>query len=368
MKKIIKVLSFVLFIIFVLGITTSNAAYTVNSETTSKTMLEQLNAGNPLTGISNAVRDSNESLFCTNRYIAQVDSAKYAIVSSVSYPSVDKTSGYARAYILAVDSSKFSKEEKQNAWWYLNGQSSTSNDLVTVANAYQNYINNEKTDVEFILNKDEVSTKVENSKIIYGPVQIKYSYKKGQGASKFDEWGGFNYAIFDSKGNNISSKVELCELNNNVYQKIQTTKNAEGFYEVRTADYNMKELYIVTEDKKIETVTIKIQENEVNYTANVYNLEGKYESDGGIVLCDTCKNNKVDDGRIAVLDTTKLFVYNNAIYKYNNTSTSYKYNSSYIYKNLIKLEGVSEEVKLGMADRTNQRTGYVLPNRENDRL
>lgn len=364
MKKSIKIFILVIFMILFLGITTSNAAYTVNSSTTSKTMLEQLKAGNPLTGISNAVRDSNESLFCTNRYIAQVNTANYAIASSVSYPTVDKTTGYARAYILAVDSSKFSKEEKQNAWWYLNGQSSTSNDLVTVANAYQNYITNEKTDVEFIIDEDEVSTKVENNKIIYGPVQVKYSYKKGQGTSKSDEWGGFNYAIFDSKGNNVSSKVDLCELKDNSYQKIQSTKNAEGYYEVRTSDYNMKNLYLVTEDKQIEKVTIKIQENEVNYTADVYTLEGKYDSDGGIVLCDICKNNKVDDGKEAVADTTKIFVYNNVAYKYSKAATSYQFNTTYTYKDSIILDGnQSAPIKLGISEHSNGSTVYVISNR-----
>lgn len=181
MKKIIKIFTLILFILLVFGITTSNAAYTINSRTDAGTMLSQLNSGNKLTGISNTVRKENPYLYCRQHGTTITASAQYTFANStnesskVVYPGSD-ANGYAKAYILAAPG--YDKNtERQLAWWKITGQlkaSETIPDLYYIAMTYQDFKKDEK---DITVDKSSAQTSVSESNIVYGPIKIQYSYK-----------------------------------------------------------------------------------------------------------------------------------------------------------------------------------------------
>lgn len=300
MKKIIKISLLILFIIFVLGITTSNA-YTVGSDTTASTMLEELEKGNSLTGISHDVRDKNPYLYCINLFTMIYKDANYNKINAVkTYPQDDSTNGYAKSYILAApgyekndnDNSDITPDdERQWAWYIAIGQvANTTNDLYEMATAYQNY---KMTEKEATLTEGtNVKTFFDGNNTVYGPIQVEYSYGKASSGSHSDEWGGFNYAFFDENGNNISDKVKLCTLSDGEYNEVTSAKiESTGYYKVSTIDYNKKDLYVVTSDKNITKVNIKMQSNTVTYTAKVYEIEGSYyQAAASVEYCQSCKN------------------------------------------------------------------------------
>ena len=76
MKKIIKTFTLMIFIIFVFGITTS-LALTVNNKTTVNQMIQALNNGGVLTGISPSIRRENPYLYCRQHHKAIYADAKY---------------------------------------------------------------------------------------------------------------------------------------------------------------------------------------------------------------------------------------------------------------------------------------------------
>lgn len=313
MKKFIKVFLLILFIVFVLGITTSNAAYRVTADTTASEMLQQLNSGVELTGISQQIRDQNPYLLCRNSNMELYEGGVYSFVngdansSKETYPEFDANGnvlndGYAKAYILAApgyikSDTQYSglptpADERQWAWYCIIGQVSGSNDLYNIAIAYQNY---KKTEKDITLTSDaNAKTSVSGENIVYGPIQIEYSYGKGTSGSKSDEWGGFNYAFFDENGNNISNKIRLCTSSNNTYTDVTSVgKTTDGYYKVRTSDYSKQSLYIVTNDKTISKVNIKIQANIVDYKVTLYAIEGEYDAGtkGGYRYCAACRTN-----------------------------------------------------------------------------
>lgn len=317
MKKIIKIFALILFIIFVFGITPSRAetysygsansslknwnasTFTVTKDTTPAEMLSALQSGQNLTSISNIVRDQSTYLFCRERNWYLSSGGRYELAGAPTtfdtQTAYDITNEYAKAYILAApgyiktDTSYGdinSKDERQYAWYCINNESyGGSNDLYTISVAYQNYKLNEEKDVTVTVD-NEAKTSIVGNNVIYGPIKVEYSYKKAQGSEKSDEWGGFNYAFFDGSDTNISDKVQLCTLTDGTYTPITSTQiisedDTNGYYKVGEATYNNVNLYVVTNDKTISSVSIKIQENKVDYSATIYPIRGEYyrESD-----------------------------------------------------------------------------------------
>ena len=326
MKKIIKIFVLILLILFVFGITTSRAetysygsansslknwnasTFTVTKDTTPSEMISALQSGQNLKSISNKVRDQSAYLYCRERNWYLSSGGRYELAGNPTtfdtQTAYDITNEYAKAYILAApgyvknDTSYGdinSKDERQYAWYCINNESSGgSNDLYTIAVAYQNYKLNEEKDVVVTVD-NEAKTSIVGDNVIYGPIKVEYSYKKAAGKDKSDEWGGFNYAFFDGNNTNISDKVQLCTLSNGTYTPITSSKIASdddtnGFYKVRETTYNNVNLYVVTNDKTISSVSIKIQENTVDYSATVYPIRGEYyrESDQPH-YCATCQ-------------------------------------------------------------------------------
>lgn len=309
MKKIIKISLLILFIIFVLGITTSYAddfiTYIVGESTTASTMLDELKQEHKLTGISTQVRDNNPFLYCDFKSAALYKDAYYdKIEKSETYPQDDSINGHAKAYILAApgyvkndgDHENLSpNDERQWAWYWIQGQleedeKNQISDLYNIAIAYQNYKTTEK---EVILTEGTSAKTFSNgNNTVYGPIQVEYSYGKASSGSHSDEWGGFNYAFFDENGNNISDKVKLCTLSDGEYNEVTSAKiESTGYYKVRTIDYNQKDLYFVTSDKTITKINIKMQSNTVTYTAKVYEIDGwKYVPASGVDYCQDCKS------------------------------------------------------------------------------
>lgn len=362
MKKFIKISLLILFIIFVLGITTSNVyglegfsvnldldAYTVNDQTTASEMINILNdKNNPrnLTGIRNEVRDRNKYLYCREWAAWLYGGAEYnySIVNGkkviYTYPGNYKD-GYARAYILAAgDYDKSDNinnggiptkdDERQWAWYCIDGQINDYNDLYNIAIEYQNYKIQEKALkdknggkvialVEPEKDEDKPKTILVEDKIIYGPIKINYLYKKAKSGSAEDEWGGFDYAFFDEKNNNISSKVKLCTLSGeNKYEEIKSTEiKTTGYYKVSTDLYTEKNLYITTTEKNISNIKAKFQVNQVDYEATIYELEGiEKRTSSGRSYCSNCWFNVVNDPAEAIQNPNKYVSRGGVFYKY----------------------------------------------------
>lgn len=352
MKKSIKILLLAIFMVLFLGITTSNAAIvTVTETTTAKDMLTELNKGNQLTGITDDIRDNSDKikdesgnimenigyLLCSDLNCWLNSSANYDLANTkvMTYPKDDSEKGYAKAYILAAPgyvksddkSGKPTKDdERQWAWYCINGQNDDYNDLYDIAIAYQQYKENE---IKFeLIGEKTAKTFSSGDKIGFGPIQIKYSYASIKSGDHSDEWGGFNYAFFDEEGNNISNKVSLAILENGEYKTITSSKKDDGYYKVTTNAYNGESLYIVTTDKTISKINIKIQKNDVEYTASVYELQGEYYNEkNGVGLCASCLY-KIKTLAEVIQNPTEDIVYfdetNGKAYEFINTNSNVK--------------------------------------------
>lgn len=374
MKKIIKIFALILFVILFFGITTSEAAYessrlddywdgpryTVGQYTTAQQMIDAAEGGYNLTGISSTVRDQNPFLLCREKHWALYGAGRYELDGEkITYPDDEiNGNGYAKAYILAApnfiksdtsygDPNK--KDERQYAWYFIHGQidyGETANDLYQIALAYQDYKKNEEKDITATVDPDTQAEIIED-KIVYGPIKIEYSYKHIKPAedSKEDEWGGFNYAFFDRKGNNVTDKVNFYTLSDGVYTPITATQIksedvTNGYYKVRTAEYNNVDLYVVTTDKTIGTVTIKIQENKVDYMAEVYPIKGDYyKAESGTVWCAQCRDKmeNATTGWKTAIDQDRLYKYNDKYYKYVETVIETKYLRSGSVGNIVRV-------------------------------
>ena len=338
MKKIIRILSLILLITLIsvaLVITISNADSTgarpyldhskptlkVTKDTTAKQMIDALTKeGKNLTNITVKVKDENKYLYCRQRGVNLWDgTAVYQLVPNKEpeiYPGIDKngngkidkteltdSKGFAKAYILATDdyikndndhNKTDRNDEKQYAWWYSLGQitDKTPNNLYDVAMAYQEYKEAEsKLDKVQVVDEDEdKDTEQIGNEYVYGPIKIKYAYKEGTSAygSKKDEWGGFSYIFLDENDKNINEKVYLCTSESSG-SKIRSTEESGGYRKIKETGYNNTPLYIVTNDKSVGTVNLKIKTTKVDYTATVYFLEGeKKVASSYQELCDTC--------------------------------------------------------------------------------
>lgn len=316
MKKFIKISLLVLFIIFVFGITTSKA-YTVGEETKAAKMLEELRKENgEITGIWDKVREKNEHLYCEQPGVYTWQQARYKLQKKepTTYPDADNQNGYAKAYILAAPGypeyiksdddwqNMTMDDERQWAWYVVNkfiSLEGNANDLYKIAMKYQEYRKLENQLIEkngnavTLTEGPDAKTFSRGENTVYGPIRIEYLYTKVSSGSHFDEWGGFNYAFFDESDNSISDKVKLCILSeNDEYTEITSTPiSSSEYYKVSTAEYNTEDLYIVTNDKTITKINIKIQSNSKNYKANVYQLKADKVvlANGDIDYCEDCK-------------------------------------------------------------------------------
>ena len=301
MKKIIKILLLMLFIIFVFGITTSQAELVVNENTTAEEMITELKNGGYLTGISNYIRKKNPALYCKQHGMAIYRDAQYKLESEKKYPEFDEdgnvlNNGYAVAYVLAAPGySKINVDgengDRQYALWSVLGQASEQEKEKTVlddiALKYQNFKNNEKN-VNTVTNN--ATTSIIENNIVYGPIQITYSYLGGSVGEKSYSFGGFNYKLSDSS-------AKLCVKNSdNTFSTISSTDtNSDGYLEVRTSAYNNQNLYILISSKNISEVTLQIQENSVDYTATIYDMKGTHKTEYEVMnLCQTCQDNVVE--------------------------------------------------------------------------
>ena len=307
MKKIIKIFTLMLLIVMFFGITTSQAVLTVNNNTTADEMIEALDNSGGLTGISHLVRKNNAYLYCRQHGTSISKDATYIWAngtkenSMVVYPGTD-ANGYAKAYILAAPgydkhNSTDKSNERQYAWWQILGQEEGKNNVYLAAEAYQKFKANEK---EVTVETKDAKASISDTSIIYGPIKIEYSYVGGNGYS----FGGFNYAFFNSNGENVSDKVQLCTLSGDTYTQITSTEGTDGYYNVRTDVYNKVELYAVTQDRTLQSVNMKIQSNSLECEATVYELQGYYKTGGHYNYCMDC-HDWFEDALTSISDAYK---------------------------------------------------------------
>lgn len=296
MKKVIKLFLLIIVIIFTIGITTSNA-YKVEDTTSVNDMLYELNKPGGTILITNAVRKNNPNIFCRRHDQILPDSgANYFLEYYVEYPApngadIQYYSGetnptnsysnqYAIAYILAAPRNIYEKEDIQQAYWMVLGftvdePTSKANTLLSIARAYQNYINQDTQQRVTVQNNNAKIEIIDGNVAIYGPINIEYKY----GSIQTEKFGGFNYAFFDTDGNNVNSNVQLCTLSNNTYNQISATTNTNNYKEVRTANYNRTNLYIkinLNQLSNVNKINMRIQDNKLNVSATVYQINGNY--------------------------------------------------------------------------------------------
>lgn len=365
MKKIIKVFTLMVLIALFFGITTSNAAnLTVTEGTSAQDMLNYLSSdttNNYLTGISNAVRRENAYLFCRQHGQPIKEVAKYQFRNGTAdnskkvYPGTD-ANGYARAYILAApgydkDNIGDRSFDRQWAWWNLPAeqgkQETEKNSLYEIAMDYQDYKKTEvPTTVDYSKAKSNVS--VEQQTITYGPIKVQYSYMESSHGGKTEKFGGFDFAFYNGNTNIVDSSVaKLCIEDKKipVTSTAITKEDGSVYYQVRTDNYNNKELYLVIDIsnstlKGVSEITLKIKDNKVDYTAEVYEIVGVYTGTTSYTAYCTACEDRMDNA---------TSTYTNAI---NNTKILYKRNGSY-YK-YSSTESKSVAVKGGSSSPKNQ--------------
>lgn len=287
MKKFIKISLLILFIIFVLGITTSKAFTLITNDSSNANIFTN---NKTLSGFGDS--------FCIEKNVSRYKGASYTTAGTITYPDDDiNGNGYAKAYIYSAANKGFSLDEAQRAIWELLGQEGGTSPLLSLAQAYQSYKKNEK-DVT-ITEDPNAKSFVQDDKIIYGPFKITYSYGSASSGGYFDQWGGFAYALFDSNNenaNNVCNKVKICTLTDGEYKEIESSaitgdNRVNGYYKVNTGKYSGQNLYIVTQiNNRLSRVYLRIRQNTVEYKASVSKLEGIYHTDTNYVnYCNACK-------------------------------------------------------------------------------
>lgn len=384
MKKIIKIFTLMLLIVLFFGITTSNATtMTVNKDTSAKDMLDFLNAdttNNYLTGISNSIRRGNAYLFCRQHGQPINETAEYQFANDTAenskkvYPKDDSVNGYARAYILAApgydkDNANDKSFDRQWAWWQLpplvegSKQESGQNSLYKIAMKYQEYKKSEiQATVDYSKAKSVVSA--EEQTIKYGPITVTYSYLGGTEGGKTYQFGGFDFAFYKGSTNITDSSIaKLCtEDGTEVNATAITNRDGAVYYQVRTSDYNNKPLYLVIDKSNttlngVSEITLKIKENKVDYTAEIYEIVGVYTGTTSYTAyctaCDEKMENATTNLKTAVSKGSgTLYKHTNGvIYKYNsvedNSESSYSSTGKRDYYMLdgIKVNGDYSELK-----------------------
>lgn len=359
MKKIIKIFTLMLLIVLFFGITTSNATtMTVTKDTSADAMLDFLNkdtTNNYLTGISNTVRRGNAYLFCRQHGQPINETAEYQFANDTAenskkvYPKDDSVNGYARAYILAApgydkDNANDKSFDRQWAWWQLpplvegSKQESGQNSLYKIAMKYQEYKKSEiQATVDYSKAKSVVSA--EEQTIKYGPITVTYSYLGGTEGGKTYQFGGFDFAFYKGNTNITNSSVAKLCTEDGTEVNATTITNSDGtvYYQVRTSDYNNKPLYLVIDKSNttlngVSEITLKIKENKVDYTAEIYEIVGVYTGTKSYIAYCTACDEKIDNATTN-LDTVvsrgkgTLYKYNGKVYQLDNVKEDDSYKS-----------------------------------------
>ncbi|MGN1301134.1 MAG: Cna B-type domain-containing protein [Clostridia bacterium] len=388
MKKFIKISLLILFIIFILGITTSNAWTVIpNNSSSAKEFTTE-----------SQVIDGRE--FCIQKQAIRFTDADYETTEWLHYPEDNKTIGYALAYayaakddIKSTDDKTLDNSDVQKAIWIILGQDKEENAVSYLAKAYQTYKENEKD----ITITEDPSAKLfsQGDKLVYGPFKITYSYGYAKYGSYYDQWGGFSYALFDSNNenaNNVCDKVKICTLTDGEYQEIDssliTTDNqVKGYYEVNTNQYNGQDLYIVTTNNRIPKVYLRVRSNKVEYSAAVHQKKGQvYNSSGGMSLCSSClagtkkigdsywKADSTEEKEVDKLGENSIVINGNELTEYTYTKETVTETATW-YENVPCLfmpgpgvdkktckwchQVVSVEVAGGMCSKTIKKTGTI---------
>lgn len=337
MKKIIKIIALLMFILLLFGIATSKTSYalSVDTSTSQSSLTTALDNGETLVfGDGWNVFKYNPWVFCRQKggYLRHFR-ASYTLESKVNYPDENVNGSYAIAYAFAYGKTEgYSKDDIQAAYWKLLGYDPNGNpgyaygtnakNLVNRASEFETFKRSELqigTDIRTPNNNDD-SRKVGN-KLIYGPIYINYAYSGG--------FGGFDFTFKDSNGNVISSNhVKLCsDIGGNSPIDSNTGK-------VRTANWNGEPLYIAVDLNNVSDENIKmyIKYNTVNVTATLYQIRGTTEVNSSErIYCDTClgkAENFENGGSYSQGDIVK---YNGSYWEYNGASgrrNTIKYNTS----------------------------------------
>ena len=266
MKNTIKILILALIVLFTVGITTSKA-YKVGANTSASTMVSNLNSG---LQIDNIVRRQNNNVFCRD-WGTKLSISNYTRDYYKVYTSNPKSSAYTGttqdlriAYIL---SSNYSKDAKQQAYWWALGQkySSAPNELARNASSYATFIQNNKN-VGVTINKTNAVTTYDGDTKIYGPISISYPYNS--------TWGGLKYKFVDPNNNNqnVNNTVSLCIKQNETYTPISNTDGGNG-YRSASIDCNGKDIYVVT-NSDLFRVKLEVSSWITYCTAEVYHIKG----------------------------------------------------------------------------------------------
>lgn len=239
--------------------------------------------------ITTEIKDNTEKTYILSNKIRVWEGAKYTTVGYENYPQTDPKNGYAKSYIYAAQkyiksttgNTKVSEDDVQQALYNILGEDSSKDSVSTLAKEYQKY---KQTEEDLTIRKtDKTKEFIDGEKLLYGPLQIEYSYLKVIDDLLYDEWGGFIYALFDENGNNVSSKVKLYILENGEYKEIKSTKvtsnnDFNGYYKVKTNKYNKVNIYIGTTDKSLTKVYLKARANIEEYKAQTHKEEGEFNS------------------------------------------------------------------------------------------
>lgn len=262
MKKITRVYTLILFILMILVITTPNVinAYCVQGNV--------MNFGS---------------------------SASYHDVSSREVPGPYAgglpegfDNDYAKTYIMTAEG--YSEGEKQEALYAVLGDEEGLNDninkgmgqeLYAKAMEYQNNLLSQNKELITLTEDKNAKTILKGDSFVYGPIYITYPMGKIEDRR---EWGGFYYAFFDEKGNNISDKIQLCTLEGEEYKQITIAGNKDGYSKVTSGDYSGKNLYITT-DRYISKVYMKAYSFQIVKKATVIKSEGTATVPGGTWYC-----------------------------------------------------------------------------------
>lgn len=248
----------------------------------------------------------------------------------------------AMAYVLSKwdnEKNNYAKTTIQQAYWKLQDKSYNPKDenaetLYNEAKAYESLMNSNQN---FTVDTTEAS--LVGSK--YGPIKITYSYETYGNA----EFGGFDYCFFDDKGEIIK---DGCALHLGETLVGQKKDSDDGWYQVRRADFNEKDLYIkidLEKAKNLTKITMKVKPNVQKITAKVTLLAGSYNRTKGYYYCEDCLS-KVDELPYDATDDSKLdedkmdgiiknkrkIKISNQIYEYNRTATINSQGQYYKYK------------------------------------
>lgn len=252
MKKIAKVCILILIILMTLGITTSNVS----------------------------------EAYCVQPNVMKFSNANYHEVSSrivpADYAKADNTDlkKYMRDYILTTHDD-YTEKERQQVLALIEGDTvgyypdevdaKRVNKLYAEAQAYAYDLVAQEAELITLKKDEKANTSLSGGNLVYGPIYV--TYPMGNIETRRD-WGGFYYAFFDKDGNNISSELQLCILENGEYKQITIEGNKDGYNKVTSGSYSGKPLYIVTSNMLISKVFMKAYSFQIVRRARIVRYEG----------------------------------------------------------------------------------------------